>query len=158
MSESLRALVVILFLSIIFFKFVRPAAYSISGVENFTRRRNLWFALTIAAFLTPNFWVYTLFFIFLLAYARRHESNTPALFFFLLFALPMATILIPGYGIVQYVFALNHARILELFILLPAFFFLRQQNSTLPFGRTWPDKVFAAYLLFDIVLSLRGNS
>ena len=158
MPEYLRALLIILLLSITFFVFSGRPATTIIGHDHFARRRNIWLSLTLAAFLAQSFWVYTAIAIPLLLYANRHEINPPALFFFLLFALPIATIGISGMGLINYLFALSHARILALFILLPAFFTLIRQSDTLSFGRTGADKVLAAYLLLTAVLYLRETS
>ncbi len=158
MPESLRALVVILLLSALFFKFAEPAAFDISGKANFVRRRNLWYILTIIAFIAHSFWVYAIFTIILLIKERKRESNIPALFFFLLFVLPMATVQISGLGLMSHIFDLTHARLLELFILLPAYLKLRKQGSVLPFGKTWTDVFFAAYLILDVAFTLRGNN
>ncbi len=111
--------------------------------------------LTLAAFLAQSFWIYTIIAIPALLYANRNESNPPALFFFMLFAVPMSTTEIPGLGLVNYIFDLSHARLLELFVLLPAFFSLSQRSDAISFGRTKPDKLLAAFLLLTIVLDLR---
>lgn len=158
MPEHLRALIVILFLTTIVFAFAHRPACAIAGTGNYTRRRNLWFALTLAAFLAYNFWVYALFAIPLLIYANLRETNPPALFFFILFALPIATVAIPGMGLINYFFDLSHARILELLILVPAFFVLIRQRGTLAFGRTGSDMVLAVYLLLTTVLYLRETT
>lgn len=158
MPEHLRALIVILVLAAAVFAFAHRSACTISTVEDFTRRRNLWFALTIAAFVSHNFWLYTLIAIPLLIYANRYETNKPALYFFLLFALPMTTFEIPGMGMVNTLFDLSHAKILALLILLPAFFALKRQGDATPFGRTAPDKALAAFLLLTALLFLRETS
>lgn len=155
MPEYLRALVVILVLATIVFFLAHRSACAVSAEEDFLRRRNLWFALTLAAFLSPNFWIYTLIAVLLLLYASRRESNTPAMYFILLFVLPVAFVPIPGMGLINVVFDLSHARILSLFLLLPAFFRLRGQGDTLVFGRVASDKLFAAYLLLFAILYLR---
>lgn len=158
MPEHLRALIVILVMATAFFSLAHRSASAISRPEDFTRRRNLWFTLTIAAFLTQNFWVYTLIAIPLLIHANRHETNSPSLFFFVLFALPMTSFQIPGMGLSNVLFSLSHARILALLILLPAFLALKRQGDTTPFGRTAPDKALAAYLLLTATLFLRETS
>jgi O-antigen ligase len=158
MPEHLRALIVILVLATTVFAFAHRPACAIAKTGDYTRRRNLWFAFTLAAFLAHNFWLYTLIAIPLLIYANWRETNPPALFFFILFALPIATISSPGMGLVNYLFALSHARILELLILLPAFFVLIRQRGTLAFGRTGPDVLLAAYILLTIVLYLRETT
>ena len=70
----------------------------------------------------------------------------------------MATISIPGFGLINYLLILTHARILALFILLPAFFILFRQSETLSFGRTGADKVLVTYLLLTVLLGLRATS
>jgi len=155
MPEHLRELTAIFVLATAIFAFAHRSACSITEAGDFTRRRNLWFVLTLAAFLVPNFWVYTAIAIPLMIHANRRETNSPSLFFFILFALPMAAIQIPGIGFISNLFELSHARILALFILLPAFIALRRQSDTPSFGRIRSDKVLAAYLLLTIALSLR---
>jgi len=158
MPEYLRALIIILFLATIFFVFAHRFASTISEDVDFKRRRNLWFALTLAGFLANNFWLYMLIAIPLLGFAKRRETNIPALFFFVLFVLPMAFVQIPGMGVINFLFDLSPSRVLVLLILLPAFFSLRRHGDVLSFGRTWPDKAFAAYILLTVILSMRGNN
>lgn len=158
MPDNLKLLIVILALATAVFAIAkRPAGVSMEPAD-FTRRRNLWFALTFAAFLSPHFWVYTFIAIPLLIYANRRENNPPALFFFILFVLPMSTMYIPGMGLFTTLFELSHARILGLVIFLPAFFSLLRQNGFLPFGRTVSDKVIAAYLLLAVAVYLRDTT
>lgn len=158
MPEYLYALLQILLLSTAFFAFADRPAAAIIGRGDFTRRRNLWFGLTLAAFLAPNFWVYAFIAMPLLLYVKRHESNVPALYFFILFVLPAATIPIPGWGLINVLFELSHARMLALVILLPAFFSLIRQSGTLPFGRAGTDKALAAYLLLTVILYSRETT
>ena len=158
MPENLRALIVILVLATTIFAFARRYVCTITGEENFARRRNLWLVLTLAAFLVNDFWLYTLVAISLLIYANRRESNPVAMFFSLLFVLPVASIQIPGMGLVNFIFDLSHARILELLILIPALFVLRRQGGNLSFGRTRVDMALAAYLLLTVLLRLREPS
>ena len=158
MPEYLRSLLIILALSTVFFAFAGRPASMIIGRGHFTTRRNLWFGLTLAAFLAHNFWVYTFIAILLLLYAKRRETNPAALFFFILFVLPEGLVEIPGMGLINYFFALSHARILALFILLPAYFALIRQSDTLSFGRTGSDKLITAYILLIILLYLRQAS
>lgn len=158
MPEHLRSLIIILFLSTTVFIFARPFACNIISSGDFTRRRNLWFVITITAFLANSYWVYVLIAIPLLIYSIRREINQPALYFFILFALPAATIFVPGIGPINYFFELSQARLLALFILLPAFFVLKRQSDSLSFGRTGPDKLLAMYLLLQMITSFGGPS
>lgn len=158
MPEYLRSLLVILVLSTAFFAISGPPTSAIIGRDSFRTRRNLWFGLTLAAFLAPNFWVYTFIAILLLLYARRREANPSALFFCILFACPDGLVQIPGMGLINFFFALSHARILAFIVLLPAFFTLGRRTDVLSFGRTGPDKLLLAYILLIVFLYLRQAS
>lgn len=158
MPEHLKTLIVILVLSTAVFAFAHRPACAVMGTGNFIKKRNLWYALTLAGFLAHNFWIYTFIAILLLIYNNLRETNPPALFFFILFTLPNATLPISGMGLINVFFYLSHTRILELFILLPAFFVLIRRKGTLSFGRTGPDKLLAVYILLTVALYLRGTT
>ena len=158
MPEQLRALIVILVLATGVVAFAHRFAISITEEKNFTRRRNLWFALTFAAFLSANFWIYLIVAIPLIIYANHRESNPPALFFFILFVLPMGFVQIPGMGLINYLIELSNARILELIILLPAFIVLLRKGANSSLSRTGTDKVLIAYILLAAMLHLRNST
>jgi O-antigen ligase len=158
MPEHFRALIVILVLTGIVFAMARRPAADLIPDRNFTRRRNLWFVLTLLAFVSHSFWVYAGIAAIVLTFAGNRERNPVALFFLLLFLIPPATAEIPGFGLINYFFALNHIRVLALCVLLPAFLVLRKRADTVPFGRTWPDKLLAAYLLLTSLLFLRETT
>jgi O-antigen ligase len=158
MPEHFRALLVIVGLALISFSFSRRFSAGIISSIDFSRRRNLWLSLTIIAFLSHSFWIYGAIALLALTLAQRREPNIPALFFSLLFALPLASIDIPGFGMVNYLFSANHLHLLTLAVLMPAFLRLHQSISVLPFGKVWPDKLLAGYLTLVIVLSLRDTT
>ena len=158
MPEHLRALIVILALACIVFAFARRPAADLIPLNDFTRRRNLWLGLSALAFISHSFWLYAAITAIVLTVAQRREHNPLALFFILLFLIPPALIQIPGLGLINYLFELNHVRLLALLILLPAFFTLRNRADTLPFGRTWPDKLLALYLVLSALLQLRETT
>jgi O-antigen ligase len=151
-------LVYILALASLVFIFAHRPASLFMAAEDYSRRRNLWLILTLAAFLSPNFWVYAAIVILLLGYTRKSETNPAALFFFLLFVLPNALAQVPGIGLLEDLFMLSHPRILELFVLFPAYLALRRESASLPFGRNWPDKALAAYLLLHFSILLRDTT
>ena len=150
MPEHFRALVVILVLAGIVFAFARRPAADLIPLSDFKRRRNLWFGLTLLAFFSHSFWVYAGVTAIILTVTRQRERNPLALFFMLLFLIPPANAQVPGFGLVNYLFDLNHVRLLALCVLLPAFLALRKRPDTLPFGRTLPDKLLLAYLLSPV--------
>ena len=158
MPEHLRALIVILVLACIVFAFARSPAADLIPNSDFKRRRNLWLALSVLAFISHSFWLYALITVVVLTIAQRRERNPLALFFILLFLIPPAPVPVPGFGLINYFFILDHLRLLALLILLPAFVALARRSGTLPFGRTWPDKLLALHLLLSALLHLRETT
>jgi len=155
MPEHLRTLVVILVLAGGTFALARaPACAAAMKDEDFLRRRNVWFALTLAVFLAHNFWLFVLFAAVLLLLALPAEGNKLALYFFLLFAVPAIDAEIPGFGVVEHFFAIDYLRLLSLAILLPAWLALRIRPEAEPFGRSGADKLLLAYLLLQFFLQL----
>jgi O-antigen ligase len=155
MPEHLRALVVILVLATVVFAFAKaPACALVSTTGDFKRRRNLWFGITLAAFLAHNFWIYIVVAAVLLLFALPRELNKLAMFFFVLFAVPPIDAQITGLGVINQFFSINYLRLLALVVLLPAFLSLRGQPDAERFGRTLPDKFIAGYLVLNLVLQL----
>src|SRR5688572_1681297 len=155
MPEHLRALVAILVLAAVVFAFAKaPACASAIASGDFERRRNLWFGITLSAFLAHNFWVFMIVAGALLLFALPREPNRLALYFFLLFAAPAIPDAITGLGIIQSFFTIHYLRLLALAVLLPAYLFLRAQRGTEPFGRLLPDKILVAYLVLQFLLML----
>lgn len=158
MPEHLRALVVLLVLAVGVFVVARQPAAEVIGPGSFARRRNLWFALTLTVFLAHSFWIYSaIASVILLATAQRDQSVL-AVYFVALFAVPPVQAEIPGFGIINYLFALDHLRLLSLVVLLPAFLILRRREETVAFGRLGPDWLLLAYLLLTVLLQLRETT
>jgi len=159
MPEHLRALVVILVLATGVFSFlIAPSYIPVTGKETFARRRNLWFGVTLSAFLAHNFWIFIILAAIFLRQAERQESNKMAMYFFVLFAIPNMFDKIWGFGILNQLFTINYGRLLSLVILLPAFLVLRSQPDTLRFGKSIPDVLIAGYLVLNFFLVLKGST
>ena len=158
MAEHHRALVVILILAAFTFFFARRATQPLISTEQFKRWRNAWFGVTLIVFLAGNFWVYVVLSALLLLYLGKREQNPFALFLVVLFAVPRFSDNIPGFGLVNFLFAVDYVTVLSLAVLLPAFLKLRKQADTVPFLRYWPDKLLLAYLVLDVVLLMRDTT
>ncbi len=159
MPEHLKALVVILVLATVVFAFAKtPACALASTAGDFERRRNLWFGITLAAFLAHNFWIFIIVAAALLLFALPREPNKLAMFFFLLFAVPMLSAEITGLGIINYFFTIDFVRLLTLAVLLPAFLYLRKQPDVEGFGRLLPDKLIAGYIVLSFLLMLSAST
>ena len=155
MPEHLRALVVILVLATAVFALAKaPITAQACSAQDFARRRNLWFVLTLAAFLTHNFWLYVLVACCALAVAVRAESNRYALYLGLILALPHLAAQIPGLGGVNQLFEVNQLRILALVVLLPTYLTLRGQPGVEPFGKLLTDKLLLCSFILKVVLTL----
>lgn len=155
MPEHLRALVVVLALAGLTFVLARaPACAAAMKDDDFVRRRNVWFALTLAVFLAHNFWLFVLLAAALLFMAIPAEGNKLALYFFVLFAVPAIDAEIPGFGIVEHFFSIDYLRLLALAVLLPAWLVLRIRPGAEPFGRSTADKLIVAYLVLQFCLQL----
>ncbi len=89
MPEYLRALVVILALTLpVFWLAKAPICEYAIAEADFKRRRNLWLAITVIAFVANSFWVYAVITAALLAISGARDSSRLGLYLFLLFAVP----------------------------------------------------------------------
>lgn len=159
MPEYLRALVAILALATTVFAFVKAPACAVAfTTEDFERRRNLWYGITLVAFLAQNFWIFVIGTAFLLLLAIPRESNKLALYYFLLFAVPTFGDEITGLGVIRFLFEINYLRLLALTILLPAFLFLWKQPDTDRLGRSVPDKLILGYIVLNALLMLNAST
>ncbi len=158
MPGHLKALIVILLLASVIFAFARAPAHAMVDRADYDRRRNLWFGLTLIAFLAYDYWLYAFAASLLLVFSSGRETNKVALFFLVLLVIPATTIQVPGFGLINHLFTLHHVRLLELVILLPMFVKLQHRSDAPPFGRLAPDKLLAAYMLLSVILQLRETS
>jgi len=120
MPEHLRALVVILAAATMVFMVARKPVLSVAmDPVTYARRRNLWFAVTLSAFLAHNFWVYMLLTSVLVLVHLRRDPHPLSIYVLLIAAVPGFDLPVPGLGVVNYFFYINHIRLLNLVILLP---------------------------------------
>lgn len=159
MLDHLKSLAVILVLSMATFVMARKPACEVAILPaNFSRRRNLWLALTLVAFLAHNFWAYIVLAGIILQQFAARETNKPALYFFVLFAVPQIYSAIPGFGVINQFFVIDYVRLMALVVLLPAAYALRTDEDKR--GRPLPlaDKLLLAYLLLNIALQFMAIS
>lgn len=157
MPEHIRALIVIIFLATIGFSLARKIVQQNVIDTDFNKWRNVWFAVTITAFIVHNFWLYLLIgSVFILLFTKQLK-NKMALFFILLFAIPPVGIAVPGFGLVNYIFEITHPRFIALIILLPAAIVISRNNG-FKFGKTWTDKFLLLYLLVLVGLEFRDTT
>lgn len=158
MLNNLKALVVILALAWLVFRVARPICLQYMAPEAFARRRNIWFALTIVAFVSPSFWIYGLFALILLYWAAAQDENPLALYVLVTFAIPGASFYIPGF-IVNQLFDLTQYRILSLVIVIPSI--VRHWNNpahSTGRGLKPADLFLLAFLALQVVLLMPYES
>jgi O-antigen ligase len=153
MPEYLKALTVILVLALSVFLFAKSSLAAIIPVADFNRRRNLWFFLTALLFLSHSFWLYIVIGAVAVFLATVRDGNKVAAFFFVLFAIPPISALVPGFGIVNVLFSIDYLRLLTLVLLMPLLFDYKTATKYLRFPESAADKYLLAYLLLLICLA-----
>src|SRR5688572_24900809 len=113
MLTNLKALIVVLGIAIPILWFGKALLCRAGLSEHdYDRRRALFVAVTLLAFLSPDFWIFVGGCALLLFTIGRRDSNPLALYCFLLFAAPAFDKAIPGFGIVNVLFDINYYRLL----------------------------------------------
>lgn len=159
MPEHLRALVVILvFAATVFAIAGAPARAIMTAPGDFSRRRNLWLGITLAAFFAHNFWLFIVLAGLMLHIAAGKDSNKLALVFFVLLAVPPFSSEIPGVGGVRYLFDMHYIRLLCLVVLLPELVREAARHSFSHFFSEVPDKFFYLYVILIAALLFRIDS
>lgn len=113
MPVNLKPLIVVLGIAWLVFFIARRFFLSMMSEEDFNRRRNVWFVLTVSSFLLPNFWMYVAVAVVVISWAAKRDSNPAALYMLVLYALPPTEFQIPQF------IAVNQLRILSTIILIP---------------------------------------
>lgn len=158
MPEHLRALLVVLFLSGGFFWAVRPAAVQWVSDATFLRWRNVWLLSTLILFLSHSIWICILLHAALYLTYRRKEVHLLGLYFVVLFVAPPIPVVIPGFGILDHFWEINHYRLLGLTLLLPAAIALFLRASTPRMGSSPVDWMVLGYVCLMSALAFRDAS
>lgn len=157
MPAHYKAFLVVMIVTVIAFWLARPAFTNFMTDDAFKRRRNLWLTITACAFLIPNFWLYMAAAAGLIWRAAKREPNPAALYLFLLFVVPPFQQAIPGFGLVNQLFPLDHFRLLGFFLIVPAVLSMRRaakESFNPPVRSTWlaPDLLLVIYGSLPIIL------
>ena len=162
-----KALIVVIGIAMIVFIGGRPLFLRFMTPSDYAVRRNVWLALTFAAFLIPNFWLYLLVAAVLILFAAQRDSNPVALYMVLLLTLPPIGKELPTFGIVNQLLFMDHLRFLSLALLLPlALGFFRREPAVArgPMGGERgsamlpTDVLILLYVLLQIVLLMPYES
>lgn len=157
MPHSIKDLIVVLALALVIFHFARPIARHFTSDADFSRRRAIWLALTVLAFLSPSFWWFVVIGAPLIIWARRRDSNPVALYLLLLHVIPSLPISIPVVGINE-LFDLDNYRLLSLCILIPVALQLRRSKDGSRFaGLRSMDMLLLAFGVLQVVLYIPAD-
>lgn len=153
MPEIYRSLVVVLAIAMMVFAFAKAPMVAMGmSLADFKLRRNLWFGITLAAFLSNNFWVFCAVTACLLVYGVKRDSNTLALVFAVLFAVPLFRAEIGGLGIINYLFEITYFRLISIVVLFPLYLSVRKAPGNTAFGVALHEKLLAMYLVLGLLL------
>ena len=158
MPEHIRALVAVLVLGGLVFLLARPAMIRIVSQDTYVRWRRYWFITTAAWFLSHSFWIYVGVMALMLFRAGKREPHVFGLYLLLLMAAPQAQTPIPGFGIVDHIFMLDHYRLLSLALLLPCALRLSRRATTARLMSSPVDWMVLAYLVLNSLLAFRGGN
>lgn len=145
-------------LSLGFFYAARGALSQLLTEETFKRWRNLWLAATLVLFLSHSVWLCIFLFASILLAYRRREAHVMGLYFVLLFVAPQAPAEIPGLGIIDHIWVLDHYRLLGVTLLLPAALSLFQRTTTARWGSSPVDWMVLGYFTLMSFLAFRESN
>src|SRR5262249_22955822 len=157
MLQSLKSLIFVLVLALVIFRLARPIAMHFTSQADFSRRRNVWIALTVIAFLSPSFWLFVALAIPVLIWARRKDSNPVALYLLLLHVVPQGLVPIPVVGINELI-DLDNYRLLSFCILIPVALRLRRAQNSSPIARLQAmDYFLLAFGALQVIFFVRPD-
>ncbi len=161
MDSHYKAFIVVALVTVGVFALVKPIFAQWMSPQDFALRRNCWFAITTAAFLVPNFWVFMAVAAVVVAIAVSRDSNPAALYLFLLLVVPPLQADLPTFGVIKTLFPLQNFRLLSMVLLIPVALRLLRQNrqpghggggSPSPTRLLGPDLFLLSFLLLQLVL------
>lgn len=157
--NNLKALIVVMSAAMLVFAVAKPICRQFMEQDAFVRRRNVWLLLTVAAFVTPSFWLFAAVAVPAIVWATRRDSNPVALYLLLMQVIPQGLAFeLPVIGINE-LFDLQIYRILSFGLLLPAAWRLRQSRKN--DGRrsfTGIDMFLLAYAALHLILLMPYES
>ena len=151
MIQSLKQLVVVLVIAWAVFRLAKPVALLLLPRATFSRRRNTWYAVTIAAFISPSFFVFALVVTPFLVMAGRKDSNPGALYLMLMFAVPPFAWRVPMVGI-SFLIDLDFQMLLSFCVMAPVAVRMLRSRQHTPIRRLEAlDYSVLAYLILTSI-------
>jgi O-antigen ligase len=156
MIESLKALVVVGVLSVAAFIYARKAYGEIIPPSTLNRWRNVYLGATAVAFLVPNYWLMLAAMTVAVIVLGAGEKSRPTLYLLLLFAVPAASKIVPGFGGINNFLDLSPFNLLAVILLVPLL--PRAPETKAARVGTLADACFAAYALLVFALAFRDTT
>src|ERR1700691_3078931 len=145
MILSLKELFVVLVIATITFRLAKPVALLFIDGDDFSRRCRVWYLLTVTAFLSPSFLIFSVVAIPTLIIAGRRDSNPTALYLMLLQVIPPVDVPVPLFGIDR-LFEINNYLLLSVCVMTPAAIrIMRSAEKSGPRGFQMTDACLLAY-------------
>lgn len=143
---KITTLILILVVAIAVFIAAKPICLRWMAEADFVRRRNVWLALTVTAFISPSFWLYVVVGGSLVFWAARKDNNPVALYVLIFLVIPPTISMeIPVIGI-NALFRFDNLRLLAFTILIPAAWRLMRTPANIEARRlTLMDVLILAY-------------
>ena len=162
-----KALLAVLGIAMVVFIVGRPLLLRFMSPNDFALRRNLQLALTLAAFVIPNFWSFLVISAILIVYIAIRDSNPASLHMMRLLTVPPVGKKLLTFDIVNQLLLLDNLRCLSLVLLLPmALGFFRRDPAAIDVttGRgknsRWlpTDVLIVLFVVLQIVLVMPSIS
>jgi hypothetical protein len=158
MIVSLKELIYVSVIAGIIFRLAKPIALLFIAPEDLSRRRNVWYALTATAFLSPSFWWFALVAIPVMGLAGRKDSNPSALYLMLVVVIPPIEVPVPMVGM-PYLFIINNRLLLSLCVMAPAALrFMRSKDKARARGLEFMDFCLLAYGVLTTLLYVHDQA
>ncbi len=156
MLEGLKALFVIAVVSTAAFAYARMAFSDIVPPATLGRWRNLYLAVTALTFLVPNYWLMLAALTAAMLALGASEKFRPALYLLLLFAVPAASRIVPGFAGINNFLEIYPFNVLAIVILFPLLF--KPGETRGGAGGSLADTAFIGYMLVIFALAFRDTS
>jgi len=158
MMLQLKELVVLLGIGSVVYLLAKPVALKFIPAKDFCRRRNVWFALTVVALVSPSFWIFAIAAIPVFIFAGRKDSNPVALYVSMLHVIPPISFMVPVLGISS-LFDVNNYMLLALCVMMPAAWrLLRRRSKSQVYGLQIVDLCLIGYGILTALLFIHPET
>ena len=159
MLVVIKSLTFILLMGWLVFWFVGRLRLSCITVRELSLWKNVWFVNQILAFLLPNIWFFFgALFVSCYFMVPKTAQSKMYVYILLLGSLPMMHTIVPGLGVLNYLFKIDYARFLSIFLLLPAFFLLKSRAKKFRLSSNSIDKYVFLFIALVSVLDFRDET